>query len=304
MLIVDGVLPSNKGQGYILRRLLRRASVKFANLQENSNEHLPPDLALTVLDIYDGIHTVDKEKQSDLVYSVVEEEIRKFQKTLHSGLKILQKTEQVDGKAAFDLYQTYGFPLEVTIELLQQKGKTLDVEGFRQEFEKHKELSRSASKGMFKGGLADHSEQTTKLHTAHHLLLAALQKIVDPEIKQRGSNITAERLRIDVNFARKLTTEEITKIEAMVNEKIQEKIDVTRVEMDREKAEKIGAQREFGQKYPERVSVYFVGPQDHFFSAEFCGGPHVANTGSLGKFKILKEESSGAGIRRIYGVLS
>jgi alanyl-tRNA synthetase len=303
LLIVDGVLPSNKGQGYILRRLLRRASVKFANLRDNPGEHLPAELALTVLDIYNGVHTVDKDTHSSLVYSVVEEEIRKFQKTIHSGLKILQKTEEIDGKSAFDLYQTYGFPLEVTIELLQQKGKTLDVEDFKKEFEKHKELSRSASKGMFKGGLADHSEQTTKLHTAHHLLLAALQKVVDPEIKQRGSNITAERLRIDVNFARKLTPEEIEKIEAMVNEKIQEKIPVTRVEMDRLEAEKIGAQREFGQKYPDRVSVYFVGPQENFFSAEFCGGPHVTNTQALGTFKIIKEESSGSGIRRIYGIL-
>lgn len=303
LLIIDGVSPSNKGQGYVLRRLLRRASVKFANLRNNKSEYLQPELALAVLDMYDGVHNVDKQKQQSLVYSVVEDEIRKFQKTLHSGLRILQKTESIDGKTAFDLYQTYGFPLEVTIELLKQKGKSLDVDGFTKEFDKHKELSRSASKGMFKGGLADHSEKTTKLHTAHHLLLAALQKVIDPEIKQRGSNITAERLRIDVNFSRKLTPNETQKIEALVNEKIAEDLPVIRVEMDRSEAEKIGAQQEFGQKYPDRVSVYFVGSQDNFFSAEFCGGPHVTHTGLIGKFKILKEESSGAGIRRIYGAL-
>lgn len=314
LLIVDGVFPSNKGQGYVLRRLLRRASVKFASLMDNSKELLPPDLTTTVLEIYDGVHTVNKKEQEGSVYKIVEEEIRKFQKTLHAGLTVLQKSDAVDGKAAFDLYQTYGFPLEVTMELLQQKGKTLDVEGFTREFDKHKELSRTASKGMFKGGLADHSEQTTKLHTGHHLLLAALQKLVDPTIKQRGSNITAERLRIDFNFVRKLTPEELQKLEALVNEKIKENLTMQRVEMAREAAEKIGAQMEFGHKYPDRVSVYIVGlskdvdpeaakPSD-YFSAEFCGGPHVSFTGTLGHFTIIKEESAGAGIRRLYAQLS
>ena len=156
---------------------------------------------------------------------------------------------------------------------------------------------------MFKGGLADQSETTTKLHTAHHLLLAALQKVVDPSIKQRGSNITAERLRIDVNFARKLTPEEIGKIEELVNKKIIEDLPVINIAMERDKAEKIGAQMEFGQKYPDRVSVYIIGDQSDYFSAEFCGGPHIKHTGALGTFKIIKEESSGAGVRRIYGLL-
>ena len=156
---------------------------------------------------------------------------------------------------------------------------------------------------MFKGGLADNSELTTKLHTTHHLLLAALQKIIDPTIKQRGSNITAERLRMDFNFSRKLTAEELTAVEKLVNETIKKDLKVERVEMTREEAEKIGAQMEFGHKYPDRVSIYFVGPRDKFFSAEFCGGPHVTHTGEIGAFKILKEESAGSGIRRIYGAI-
>lgn len=313
LLIVDGVTPSNKGQGYVLRRLLRRASVKFAMLKSNPEEHLPSSLTTRVLTIYDGVHTINRKKQESEVYTLVEEEIRKFQKTMHTGLKELQKTELIDGKKAFDLYQTYGFPLEVTIELLQQKGKSLDTDGFKREFEKHQELSRTASKGMFKGGLADNSEKTVRLHTAHHLLLAALQKVVDPTIKQKGSNITSERLRIDLSYGKKLTPAELQKVEALVNKKIEENLPVARVEMPRPVAEAIGAQMEFGQKYPDRVSVYFIGlkhgvapnaatPAD-YFSAEFCGGPHVSFTGSLGHLTIAKEESAGAGVRRIYATI-
>ncbi len=304
ILIVDGVLPANKGQGYVLRRLLRRASVKFTAFTGNPTEPLPASLTTAILEIYDGVHGIHKDALGKSVYAVVEEEIRKFQKTLHAGLKVLQKTEHVDGKVAFDLYQTYGFPLEITTELVQEKGQQIDKEQFEGEFRKHQDLSRSAAAGMFKGGLADHSEATTKLHTAHHLLLAALQKVVDPTIKQRGSNITAERLRMDFNFARKLTPEEMQKVEELVNAEIAKDLPVTRMEMAREEAEKVGAQMEFGHKYPDRVNVYFVGPQDHYFSAEFCGGPHVEHTGIIGKFKIKKEESAASGVRRIYGVLS
>ena len=202
----------------------------------------------------------------------------------------------------------------MTVEVATEKGQHVDRGQFEEEFKKHQALSRTAAKGMFKGGLADHSEQTTRLHTAHHLLLSSLQKIVDPTIKQRGSNITAERLRIDVNFPRKFTPEELCAIEVMVNKKIQEQLTVQNIAMKKSDAETIGAQMEFGQKYPEKVSVYFIGLQPSispesatpvdYFSAEFCGGPHVKNTKELGVFKILKEESSGSGIRRIYGTLS
>jgi alanyl-tRNA synthetase len=209
----------------------------------------------------------------------------------------------LDGKIAFTLYETYGFPWEMTVEIAKEKGQRVDRGQFEEEFRKHQELSRTAAKGMFAGGLADHSVQTTRLHTAHHLLLAALQKIVDPRIRQRGSNITVERLRMDFNFERKVTPEELQKVEKLVNEKIKEDLPVTHAEMPREEAEKFGAQMEFGHKYPDRVSVYFVGPLDSFFSAEFCGGPHVTHTGELGSFKIVKEESAGSGIRRIYAVV-
>jgi alanyl-tRNA synthetase len=227
----------------------------------------------------------------------------RFGRTLERGIKEMEKIPVLDGNIAFSLYETYGFPWEMTVEIATEKGQKVDRLQFEEQFRKHQELSRTAAKGMFKGGLADRSDETTSLHTAHHLLLAALQQVVDPGIKQRGSNITAERLRMDFNFARKLTPEEIKKTEDSVNEKISKDLPVTRAVMDREKAEKLGAQMEFGQKYPDKVSVYFVGNPDHFYSAEFCGGPHVTHTGALGHFKILKEESSGSGIRRIYAAL-
>jgi len=307
LLIIDGVLPSNKGQGYVLRRLLRRTAVKYATIRKHAREYLPSQLSSVVLDVYDGVHNVRKKEQEEGVYTIVEDEIKKFQKTLDAGLTVLQKTDTVDGKIAFDLYQTYGFPLEITTELLMEKGQRINKEEFYSEFKKHQELSRTAATGMFRGGLADQSEETTRLHTAHHLFLAALQKIVDPTIKQRGSNITKERLRMDVNLHRKLSEEEITRVEALVNEKINEGLPVVRVDMEKIQAEKIGAQMEFGKKYPDRVSVYFVGSQKDFFSAEFCGGPHVRNTKEIGAggktFKILKEESIGSGIRRFKAAL-
>ncbi len=235
------------------------------------------------------------------------EEIEKFERAIHKGTQMLTKQEKLTGKVAFDLYQNFGFPWELSLEMAQEMGKTIDYEEYESEFEKHKQKSRMAAAGMFKGGLADHSEETTRLHTAHHLFLAALQKVVDPEIRQKGSNITAERLRIDVNLNRKLTEEEIRRIEDLVNEKIAEHLPVVRIDMDKAEAEKIGAQMEFGKKYPDKVSVYFVGSQKEYFSAEFCGGPHVTNTQDIGsggkKFKILKEENIGSGIKRFKAVL-
>jgi alanyl-tRNA synthetase len=242
-----------------------------------------------------------------LAYTIVEEEVRKFQKTLHAGLKILEKTECMTGKIAFDLYQTYGFPLEVTIELLRQKGKTCsNVDEFTKEFKKHQDLSRTASKGMFKGGLADHGEQTTRLHTATHLLHAALQKVLGTHVSQKGSNITVERLRFDFFHPAKVTPEELKKVEEIVNEQITKDLPITMKVSTYEEAIKEGAMAFFSQKYPEKVKVYTVGPSTGSgspFSREVCGGPHVEHTGLLGHFKILKEESAGAGIRRIYAVV-
>jgi len=299
-LIVDGVIPSNKNRGYVVRRLLRRASVKFAFLRDNPGEYLPPELTTTVLKMYDGIYTIDEKRQGGDVYRVVEEEIRKFQKTLHHGLKVLQKTTLVDGRKAFDLYQTYGFPLEVTTEILKGKGKTIEnVQGFHEEFKKHQELSRTAAAGMFKGGLADQSEMTTKLHTATHLLHAALRQILGDHVRQKGSNITPQRLRFDFSHPMKIPKEGkegLDAIEGLVNEKIKEDLAVTFAVMDKEEARKSGAMAFFGERYAHKVKVYSVG----LFSKEICGGPHVSFTGTLGHFTITKEESAGSGVRRIY----
>lgn len=301
MMMVDGVLPSNKTQGYVLRRLIRRSMLHAKNLGV-SNWSFVDVLVEPVISIYRETYPYITDQQQTIL-ETLRDEAQRFGKTIEKGSKEIEKISKLTGKDAFVLYETYGFPWELTEEIAKSKGQTVDRKQFEEEFKKHQELSRTAAKGMFKGGLADHSEQTTKLHTTHHLLLASLQKIVDPSIRQRGSNITAERLRMDFNFARKITPEELTKVEALVNEKIKEDLPVERVELAREEAEKVGAQMEFGHKYPEKVSVYFVGDRKNFFSAEFCGGPHVTHTGAIGSFKILKEESAGSGIRRIYGVI-
>lgn len=291
----EGVVPSNKERGYVLRRLIRRASAhaKIANID------LQTCLA-AMLEAYENVYRgvyPSLGANSTRNHTVLSDELIRFEQTLERGMRMIGKV------SPFDLFQSYGFPPEIIEELFAAKGVPFDKEEFDGTYKKHQEQSRTASKGMFVGGLADQSEATTKLHTAHHLLLAALQKLVDPAIRQRGSNITAERLRMDVNFGRKITPEEMQKVEALVNEKILENLPVTRVEMNRIEAEKLGAQMEFGHTYPDRVSVYFVGPQESFFSAEFCGGPHVSFTGTLGHFTIVKEEALGSGIRRIYAEL-
>lgn len=302
MMMIDGVLPSNKTQGYVLRRLIRRSLLYGRKLGLSGDLTYIRRLVEPIGLVYEHSYPEVVQKAGEIAL-LLEEEAMRFSKTLERGITEIEKVQKLDGKTAFTLYETYGFPWEMTVEVASDKGQVVDRGQFEEEFKKHQELSRSAAKGMFKGGLADHSVQTTRLHTAHHLLLASLQKVIDSSIKQRGSNITADRLRIDFNFARKLTPVEMEKIEILVNNTILQDLSVTRIEMDREKAESIGAQKEFGQKYPDRVSIYFVGELNNYFSAEFCGGPHVSRTGELGKFKILKEESAGAGIRRIYAVL-
>jgi alanyl-tRNA synthetase len=305
-LIDDGVEPSNKAQGYILRRLIRRAALHSKT--EGTNIDLESNLPLMINEIcsvYGSFYPSLLSNKGDIA-ATISKEFSKFEVVLKQGIKEIEKAkpEDLNARYAFNSLATYGLPFEVTQKLAQDKGVYIDKEEFEEEFKKHQDLSRTAASGMFKGGLADHSEKTVRLHTAHHLLLAALQKVVDPGIKQRGSNITAERLRMDFNFGRKLTPEEIKKVEELVNEKITQNLSVTRVEMDRGEAERIGAQMEFGAKYPDRVSVYFVGPQKDYFSSEFCGGPHVSFTGELGHLTIMKEESAGAGVRRVYATLS
>jgi alanyl-tRNA synthetase len=260
-------------------------------------------------DVYENL-----DSQSLAITKTINEEFTKFNMTLREGLKEFDARtveNSITGKDAFDLYQSYGFPWEMTEELAKERGINIDRTAFGAEFEKHRALSRTSSAGTFKGGLADNSEKTTRLHTAHHLLLKALQIVLGPQVKQRGSNITSERLRMDFSYDGKMTDEQKKEAERIVNEKIAEDLPVVRSELPREDAEKLGAEHEFGQKYPDRVSIYSVGPKgataenprfDKAFSLEFCGGPHVTHTGEIGKFKILKEEASSAGIRRIRGV--
>jgi alanyl-tRNA synthetase len=311
LMIADGVVPSNKDQGYILRRLIRRMIRHAMNIGISDN--FSEELAKVVIEKMKSGYPHLEEQKARIVSELVREE-EKFSRTISNGLKELNKLvddvnsskrQSISGEDAFNLYETYGFPVELTTELLKEMGiSEFSMDEFNQAQEKHQSDSRAGSEQKFKGGLADGSVETTKLHTAHHLLLAALQQLVDSNIKQRGSNITSERLRIDFNLDRKLTEEEVKQIEAWVNEKISQMLPVVRVEMKKEEAENIGAQMEFGAKYPDIVSIYYIGNSiEDSISKEFCGGPHVSNTSELGEgnktFKILKEESSGSGIRRI-----
>ena len=312
-LIGDGVLPANKGQGYVLRRLLRRTAL--FSMQSIKPEYgwvkkMVGVLAVLYKDSYPNIAD-----DADHITKTIAEEFAKFMAAVDEGLKEFKKREStgtVTGKDAFDLYQSYGFPWELTQEMATEKGITVDKKAFEAEFTKHRDLSRTASAGTFKGGLADTSEKTVRLHTTHHLLLRALQEVLGRTVKQRGSNITNERLRLDYLHDAKLTDEQKVAVQKIVNEKIAEDLPVIRSEMALEDAEKLGAEHEFGQKYPPRVSVYSIGPKsatlekpqfDKAFSIEFCGGPHVKHTAEIGHFTIAKEEAVAAGIRRIRGVI-
>ncbi len=310
-MIADGVAPSNTDQGYILRRLLRRA-VRHADTLGLSTGFAP--LIQEVARVYEGVYD-NVTTQVSAIIAEIEIEEAKFRKTLEAGMKEFErcaKTGAVSGVDAATLYQTYGFPFEITKELADERGIPVDEAGYLAEMKKHQDLSRSGSEQKFKGGLADHSEETVRLHTAHHLLLRALQMVLGDDVHQRGSNITAERLRLDFAYPQKMTDEQKREVERIVNEKIAEDLPVLRTEMSLVDAEKLGAEHEFGAKYPERVSVYSVGPKDatpenpkfdERFSIEFCGGPHVTHTGALSHFRIQKEEAVAQGVRRIKAVL-
>lgn len=308
-LIKNGVVPSNKLQGYVLRRLLRRACVKLHQL--NISLETLPKLVDPVMDIYEGSGYFET-GEWDGIRKIVEDEVKRFEQTLTKGLKEVEKIEKIDGKIAFDLYQTFGFPYEVTEELFRQKGQDINKEEFKKEFEKHKEASRTASAGMFKGGLADHSETVIKYHTATHLLHQALRDVLGPQVYQKGSNITSERLRFDFSYDQKMTDEEVKKTEELVNQKIGEDLKVDHMIIPLQKAKEMNAIGLFGEKYTENVSIYGMGPgyklkedakdkrdRGGYYSLEFCGGPHVEHTGVVGKVKITKEEAVSAGIRRI-----
>jgi len=296
-LIADGVTLSNKGQGYILRRFLRRAAVKLHLMKNIINEKDVLTIADEIQTIYDGIY-FEKSILKETIDEIIGPEVYKFNKTLENGLRIIGNVDPsiVDSQFAFDLFQSYGFPFELTQELMSQKNAMLSAEEFAAVFEKHKTLSRTASAGMFKGGLADSSEQVVKYHTATHLLHQALRSVLGAGVRQEGSNITGERLRFDFSIDTKPTEDEIKKVEAIINEKINESLPVHFEIMPKLKAEKIGALSFFRDKYGEQVKVYFVGD----YSKEFCGGPHVENTSTIGSLKITKVKKIGSNLVRIY----
>lgn len=296
------VVPSNTDRGYILRRLIRRAIRHAKKLNIDINSNWEEEIALLIINKYKKYYS-ELEKNQDIVLSELKKEKDKFNHTLEKGLRVFEKETKgltsIDKDLAFKLYDTYGFPIELTEELATEKGITVDSEGFKEKFKEHQEKSRTASKGMFKGGLAGNTEIETKYHTATHLLNAALKITVGEGVHQMGSNITNERMRFDFSCDHKLTDEEKQKTENLVNEWIKQGLDVTIEEMSKEEAVKQGAEHMFIERYPDIVTVYSIGT----VSKEICMGPHVKNTSELGTFKIVKEEASSAGVRRIKAIL-
>ena len=301
---VKGIAPSNTDQGYILRRIIRRA-VRFGR-----NIGLPQGslskISATIIDKYAEVYP-ELVKNSGRVYEELEKEENKFSKTLQQGIREFDKVVSalpaggvLDGVTAFHLYDTYGFPVEITGEMAREKGMTVDAKGYEAAYAEHQAKSRAGSEQKFACGLADHKELTTNLHTATHLLHAALKKVCSPDIEQRGSNITEERLRFDFNFARKLTPEEVAEVERLINEQISLDIPVVMREMTLEQAKAEGFTGLFESKYGEKVKTYSIGE----FSKEICGGPHAEKTGLLGKFKIAKQENVSAGVKRIKAILT
>lgn len=318
MLIGDekGIVPSNVGAGYILRRLMRRA-IRYAKQLNLTSENLIKVAKIYIEEIYNEAYPLLTEKE-DYILAELNKEMDKFNKALEQGLKEFDKVifgierhkefakqkgeevkNEIGGKAAFRLYDTFGFPLELTVELASERGYSVDENGFKLAFEEHQAKSKAVPQGAFKSGLQDESEQTTKYHTATHLLNAALKQVLGPSCHQAGSNITPERLRFDFPCDHKLTEEELTKLEEIVNGWIKQELAVTKEEMKKERAVEIGAEHQFIERYPDVVTVYSIGE----VSKEICTGPHVENTKVLGTFKIQKEESSSAGVRRIKAVL-
>lgn len=305
-ILAAGVTPSNVEHGYVLRRLIRRA-IRYAKLL-GVTRVFTVDVAQAVIDMYKDVYFELEEKRAFIFEELAKEE-EKFRQALARGKKELEKLikqkqaerlKVISGEEAFSIYETSSLPIDLTKELAQEFGFEVDEKGFEEASQKHQELSRTASAGKFKGGLADHSEETTKLHTAAHLLLESLRRVLGDHILQKGSNITAERLRFDFSHHEKITPEQIKQVEEMVNEQIEKDLPVRVEEMTVAEAKKIGATGVFESKYGEKVKVYFI---DNF-SKEICGGPHVERAGMLGRFKIAKEESSSAGVRRIKAILT
>ncbi len=308
-IIMDGVLPGSNQQGYVLRRLIRRAVRHGRKL--GIENLFTKEVAKVAIEQFSEIYP-DLEKKKNEILKIIEKEEIKFSKTLENGLKELERLltseSLVDGDMAFKLYETYGLPLEVTEEILQEKNITLqDRESFFKAQQKHQEKSRGASKGLFKGGLADTSEISIKYHTATHLLLVALRKVLGEHVYQMGSNITSERLRLDYPNKSKLTPEQIRQVEDIVNDVIDKGLEISHEDKSKEEALKIidkySSTASFVEKYGDIVKLYYIGPKDNPFSVEICNGPHVQNTKELTKLKIVKQENVGAGIKRIKAVL-
>ena len=299
-----GIKPSNTDQGYILRRLIRRIIRYAKKLNIDINSNWEEQIALLIISKYEKYYT-ELQTNKDVVLEVLRSEKIKFNRTLEKGLKEFNKIvnnledKTLNKDLAFKLYDTYGFPIELTVELAKEQGITVDVQGFKDKFKAHQELSRTASAGKFKGGLAGNDEIETRYHTATHLLNAALKQVIDKNVHQRGSNITDERMRFDFSCDHKLSPEEIKAAEDLVNSYIKADLDVTVASMPKEQAIASGAECMFVEKYPDIVTVYTIGD----VSRELCGGPHVKNTRELGEFKIIKEEASSAGVRRIKAIL-
>jgi alanyl-tRNA synthetase len=310
------VTPSNGEAGYVLRRLIRR-SIREAD-KLGIKEAVLAEVAEGFGDAYADHYPIVKQNH-DFIRDELAKEEEQFRKALTQGLREFEKfiaSNTLDADAVFTLFTSYGFPIEMTEELAKERGVTYDVNAVGAKLKEHQETSRAGGAQRFAGGLADHAEQTVRYHTTHHILLKALQIVLGKDVHQRGSNITSERLRIDFAHGAKMTPEQISEAEKIVNDVIAQELPVTRTVMKQEDAEKLGAEHEFGVKYPEMVSVYSVGPKDateedpkfaEAFSIEYCGGPHVTNTREIGeggkKFKIKKEEASSAGVRRIKAVV-
>lgn len=299
-----GIKPSNTDQGYILRRLIRRA-IRYAKMIDiDINSNWESEIAKNIIDEYKKYYS-ELSTNENVVMEVLKNEKIKFNRTLEKGLREFEKIvknlneNEINKDLAFKLYDTYGFPIELTLELAKERGLTVDEKGFYEKFKAHQELSRTASAGKFKGGLAGNSLVETKYHTATHLLNAALKVVINKDVHQKGSNITDERMRFDFSCDHKLTDEEKKAVEDLVNKWIDEGLPVTKKEMSKEEAIKSGAECMFIEKYPDIVTVYSIGD----VSKELCGGPHVNNTSELGHFKIKKEEASSAGVRRIKAIL-
>lgn len=302
-LIADGIVPSNKEHGYVLRRLLRRCAMKMIRLKGNLAS-CSSIIDNAILKQFDGMYGINRDELKDSLKEIVDSEMMKFQESLDRGMRVLDKAKTIDEKLAFDLLQSNGFPFEITQELALEKGIHLDVEVFEKINQEHKDMSRTASAGKFKGGLAGSSDQVVKYHTATHLMQEALKEVFGDIIRQEGSNITQERLRFDTRLDHKPTLDELTKVEELINCQIKSALPVRKIVLPKDEAEKIGASAFFREKYSDEVSVYYIGGEDGkpetAYSKEFCGGPHVENTSDIGEIEIYKAEKIGAQSVRFY----